>query len=638
MGFLDFFKRKKKDSYLDNLPPAMRKAFDVLFPKGVDDHNRQLDELSKHFGGKYKREDIDSYLIFILTGYLITGDSKTKESSIDKLMARKIHHMSKADVEHLYDFALSNHPKLSSLLTLQSAMDVLSDDGCDTDTIPGGRGLFGFSSENPIPTHGVEGIYEYLDHLRDKKGNKIKYERIGSVETCISQHPVDLYKITSPNNPDTIRLFLSAYHKRNSQLSPSNFVLVDSNDIVVSSGGTEFAIGHRCIPNNPPTQKLVAINYFGLISPKDYANFPTEIVEAEKLNYQGFIKSNNGDTEGAIATLNLAIERGSANAINSLFAVLHSADRFQEALLSLRAALQHGHRSAALFYNLAVIYSGYDTHYTINPDKEFVISYLKKSLELPEDGTEEFRASIQNKAKAFLKELGVSTESKISSPSSQPKQKPTDSSRQTIATLPANIQDIIAAASVALIAVQKGDRKMEQDFLIKMFNLVQESCSQILQIPDAQCNIVGTAFSLLLSYPQIQANEDVARAIADYAFYCISRAIASDPKNEILRAKRLSILTETRDYFFYTIANAMELPDYNPLDFFASMPLQIRTNSYLYAIVKYDLTFMKDKSYDGPLGNLIKTASNSMSNDTPENGGNYVNKIMEYLIDTFKKY
>lgn len=63
MGFLDFFKRKKKDSYLDNLPPAMRKAFDVLFPKGVDDHNRQLDELSKHFGGKYKREDIDSYLI-----------------------------------------------------------------------------------------------------------------------------------------------------------------------------------------------------------------------------------------------------------------------------------------------------------------------------------------------------------------------------------------------------------------------------------------------------------------------------------------------------------------------------------------------------------------------------------------------
>ena len=82
MGFFDFFKKKKADSYLDNMPPAMRQAFAVLFPKGVADHDRQLDELCKHFGNKYDRQNIDSNLIYILTGYLITGLQATPRQKI----------------------------------------------------------------------------------------------------------------------------------------------------------------------------------------------------------------------------------------------------------------------------------------------------------------------------------------------------------------------------------------------------------------------------------------------------------------------------------------------------------------------------------------------------------------------------
>lgn len=142
----------------------------------------------------------------------------------------------------------------------------------------------------------------------------------------------------------------------------------------------------------------------------------------------------------------------------------------------------------------------------------------------------------------------------------------------------------------------------------------------------------------MLSYPQVKSNEDIARAIADYAFFCISKAIEAEPKNEMLRAKRLSILAETRNFFYYTTANALDLPDYDPLDLFASMPLRVRTNDYLYAMVKYDLGFMKNKNYDGPVGDLIRLANNGMSNKTSNDGKECIDKIMRYLVNTFEKY
>lgn len=207
-----------------------------------------------------------------------------------------------------------------------------------------------------------------------------------------------------------------------------------------------------------------------------------------------------------------------------------------------------------------------------------------------------------------------------------------------VATLPANIQEILAAASLGILGAQSNNWKIEQDNLFKLFNLVQDSCSQMLQIPLNQYNIIGSAFSLLLSHKQIQSNEEVACAVADYAFYGISKAIEANPGQEALHTKRLSILAETRDYFFYTIANAMELPDYDPFDFFASMPLIVRTNSYLFAMVKYDLQFISNTRFDGKIGNLISAALNAMSNETASDGKEYIDQTVTYLTKIFAQY
>lgn len=405
MGLFDFFKKKKKQDFLANMPPVMRQAFAVLFPNGEDDFNRQLDDLCSHYGNKYKREDISSNLIFILTGYLITGDSKTKESVIDKVLARKVNTMSKSEVDYLYNYALSNHPKLAMLLTASSMMDALSSDGCDSDTIPGGHGILGYSSENPIPTHGVVGIYEYLDHLRDSAGNKISYTRMGTVDSPISEHPVDVYNVTSLVLQQPITLYISAYHKRNSQLSPSNLILIDSNNVVISSGGTKFGIGQYCSLNETPKPQLATIQYFGVISKDVLATLPMKIQEAEELNRRGFIAFNNGDTETAIRLLKEAVSKGSINAINSLFAVLHSADRNEEAFDTLKNSLRENHVSAALYFNFAVINAGYYAQYPVTPNIPLAKTCLKRAMTLPDDGKEEYQAKIQSRAKEFLDRL-----------------------------------------------------------------------------------------------------------------------------------------------------------------------------------------------------------------------------------------
>lgn len=406
MGFFDFFKKKKADSYLDNMPPAMRQAFAVLFPKGVADHDRQLDELCKHFGNKYKREDIDSNLIFILTGYLITGDSKTKESCIDKVMNRNVNTMSKADVEYLYTFALTNHPKLAPIFALSSIMDDMSEDGCDTDTIPGGQGMFGYSPDNPIPAHGVTGIYEYLDHIRDVKGYPVKYKRLGTTESLLISHPLDVYELTSPGILMPLTIYISAYQKRNSQLSPSDLILVDNNNIVISSGGTSFGIGQKCVPNKPMPH-LCGLNSFGCFQGKELEGRSAEFINAENLNKEGFLLSNADQPAAAIKKLKLAVQCGSKNAANNLFSVYHCNNLFQEGLQHLISVCRSPNPTAVCLYNLALILSGLHNDYKVKVDMTLAFVLLNRALALPYDNTEEFRATAQTKARELIDYLSV---------------------------------------------------------------------------------------------------------------------------------------------------------------------------------------------------------------------------------------
>ena len=204
--------------------------------------------------------------------------------------------------------------------------------------------------------------------------------------------------------------------------------------------------------------------------------------------------------------------------------------------------------------------------------------------------------------------------------------------------VPRNIQDIIDAATIGLMAAQQGNSRMEQQNLFNLFNLTQAKSSQLLHIPADKYNVVGSDFCLLLEYPQIRANEDISRAIADYAFFCISKAIEHDPRNKTLYLKRVSVVALSREFFFYTVANALEIPDCDPLDILLSAPLIVRTNDFIYAMGKYDFEKGEQIAYEGILREFHNHCYSPYVNKTADDGKKYIDKVNDYIANSISKY
>jgi hypothetical protein len=56
-------------------------------------------------------------------------------------------------------------------------------------------------------------------------GESISYERIGSFDSPASEMPVDGYEIKGPDGENLGVLYLSPYHRRNSEKAPTGLKL-----------------------------------------------------------------------------------------------------------------------------------------------------------------------------------------------------------------------------------------------------------------------------------------------------------------------------------------------------------------------------------------------------------------------------
>jgi len=97
----------------------------------------------------------------------------------------------------------------------------------ESDDFPGGNGPFGLCASNPIPVNGVEGEIVYLERLRTTNGQRVFFQRIGSVQTP-NQLPaaVDEYEVLALDRSMGCRLFFSMYFPRRSRKAPQGFTLV----------------------------------------------------------------------------------------------------------------------------------------------------------------------------------------------------------------------------------------------------------------------------------------------------------------------------------------------------------------------------------------------------------------------------
>ena len=99
---------------------------------------------------------------------------------------------------------------------------------CNLDEIPQGFGNFGLERTNPVPTYGVPANDFYLARLRTLNGNRITWNRTGSLTAKNIEMPIDQYEIYNVNGFFICLLYLSPYHWKTSTQAPQGFALCKS--------------------------------------------------------------------------------------------------------------------------------------------------------------------------------------------------------------------------------------------------------------------------------------------------------------------------------------------------------------------------------------------------------------------------
>lgn len=102
-------------------------------------------------------------------------------------------------------------PEFREQSKLFEAMNAMCEDGVDADELPNGVGEFGLVPSNPIPCKTVFGSTAYLSRLRTIDGTKVNYNRIGSVMSEVSVHPIDKYEISHPSGEKLAVIFISPF-------------------------------------------------------------------------------------------------------------------------------------------------------------------------------------------------------------------------------------------------------------------------------------------------------------------------------------------------------------------------------------------------------------------------------------------
>ncbi|MCD4768584.1 MAG: hypothetical protein K8R35_00250 [Bacteroidales bacterium] len=119
---------------------------------------------------------------------------------------------------------LENNPEYQKQKGLFDTLSELNKGGTEEDTIPEGYGEFGLEVTNPIPVNTVFGSKAYLGKLRTTDDRKVEYEREGSTEAKNIDNPIDIYNI-SIDGEKIATLYISPYHKKNSERAPKGFKL-----------------------------------------------------------------------------------------------------------------------------------------------------------------------------------------------------------------------------------------------------------------------------------------------------------------------------------------------------------------------------------------------------------------------------
>ena len=119
--------------------------------------------------------------------------------------------------------ALMEDPVIGKQMALRDAMNELYARGSDSDELPNGRGEFGLTPTNPIPTNTIMGSHTYLSRLLTVDGNKVESNRRGSMTSEVTEMPIDIYDLSLGDGTPLATIYISPWQKRTSTKAPRGF-------------------------------------------------------------------------------------------------------------------------------------------------------------------------------------------------------------------------------------------------------------------------------------------------------------------------------------------------------------------------------------------------------------------------------
>ncbi len=111
----------------------------------------------------------------------------------------------------------------------QALFPGLSENRETPDELPGASGEFGRDANNPIPCNGPIGELTYLSRLRlSGTGETVFFHRAGSIESAVSENPLDIFEVISLSGRFYDVLYMDMYHPGKSGKQPTGYTAESS--------------------------------------------------------------------------------------------------------------------------------------------------------------------------------------------------------------------------------------------------------------------------------------------------------------------------------------------------------------------------------------------------------------------------
>ena len=225
MGLFDLFKKKKAKNEIAEMASKVREQ---AFPGGnkqiMDLVNQQYEELNH----RYSKDVISEVINYIGIGIIMFQDKSAHRIVEVGLRPKNLVnnedglHIYKAVVRNMFENKFGGYNEAGFNAFYETLGNI---EGIQVnDTMPGAYGEYGDLS-NPIPINGIVNSYAYLDRLRLPNGAKVKYERIGSFSSDITDQIIDGYVLSKEDGTELATIYICPYVNASPQKAPKGFVL-----------------------------------------------------------------------------------------------------------------------------------------------------------------------------------------------------------------------------------------------------------------------------------------------------------------------------------------------------------------------------------------------------------------------------